>query len=414
MKIILSESQISKIILEQIEKTSNNGLVKVSSVLSNSHQLSNSEISKGIVLDSYEQKNIYIDLENISSDNSQLIIENVKFSKDKLVRNLSFKEEPFGSSKSGFVTFNILPKNITNVQSIESLTIYVDFVVANKNIRDRLEIKLFFKVNTQSSKLNMCKSKFNEGELKKSVSWIKGWLNNPSTKQRFIKSWKYNADKTEKIFSEYNKILDQIKLKYVFSELPNQGYVRAKPKFLKPFGLSYEGHGIPVTINCSTDHMVPRDFFVHEIQHILDDYHEFYPYETSLLDNLKSLFSTQKKDSKSVNTSEILYKLENEGFDKDSLVDIEQVYLWKLKNDEYHLKSPNENISNMWSLRQFLKLKPNEQITKKMLIDNYEKDEVMNAICEWLYSKMDLQKWLDFRNSIALNQNKQNPNNNFV
>ena len=414
MKIILSESQISKIILEQIEKTSTNGFVVVSDILSNSYLLSNNAILKGIGLQSNVKKNISIVLKNVSKDNSLLIIENVKFSKENLVSNLKFKKEPFGSQKTGFVNFEILPKNTTNEQSIISLTIYVDFVVANKNIRDRLEIKLFFRVKPQSIRLNKCKTKFNEEELKKSVSWVKGWLNNTSTKQRFIKTWKYNTDKTEKIFSEYNKILDQIKLEYVFSEKPNQGWVDTGGNIFQFYGLAKGGYGIPITINCSKNHSGPQDFFVHEIQHVLDAYHKFYPYETNLMDDLKSSFSTQKNDSQIKKMSEFFNKLKKEGFDELSWSEIVDVYMWKLENDELHLKNPNENISNMWAVRQFLKLKPNEQISKKMLIDNYENDEVMHAICEWLYSKMDLQKWLDFRNSIALNQNKQNPNNNFV
>lgn len=414
MKIILSESQISKLILEQRIKSSTNGYVVVRNIFLGSYPLSNNTILKGIGLQSNVKRNISIGLKNVSKDNSLLIIENVKFSKDNLVSDLKFKKEPFGSQENGVVNFEILPKNTTNEESIVSLSIYVDFVVANKNIRDRLEIKLFFRVKPQSIRLNRCRNKFNEKELKKAVSWIKGWLNNTSTKQRFIKTWKYNTDKTEKIFSEYNKILDQIKLEYVFSEKPNQGWVNTKGNIFQFYGLSKGGYGIPITINCSKNYEGPQDFFVHEIQHILDAYHKFYPYETNLLDDLKFSFSSQKNDSQPENTSEISYKLKNEGFDEYSFSEIERQYLWKLKKDELHLKNPNENMSNMWAVRQFLKLKPNEQITKKMLIDNYENDEVMHAICEWLYSKMDLQKWLDFRNSIALNQSKQNPNNNFV
>jgi len=242
----------------------------------------------------------------------------------------------------------------------------------------------------QDERMYACKSHVNEDLLKEATDWWKTWLNNQATKNRFAKSFKYDTSTVEKHFAEYNKILSQIKMEYVFSDKRNRAWVM--PNFLT------NGYNLPITINCSMSIDAGRDdlnkLLIHEIQHILDDYHKFHPYSDMDLDTTSG--------NPKVNTDVLKKNLRSVGFNDTTVQSIIMSYFLRLKNSINHLKHPNEIMSTLSEVRSILKLTPNQKITKEMIIGNYRKGDIMLFICQWLYSGKTLDNFLNFSNSIAM------------
>jgi hypothetical protein len=248
-----------------------------------------------------------------------------------------------------------------------------------------------------------CKTKYNSNLLKSAVDWWRKWLNNPSTKDRFAKSFKYDKSTVEEHFVEYNNILSQIPMEYVISDKPNGGWVR-------PGRFFSNGYDIPIFINCRVannyDANRALSLLIHEIQHILNDYHKFHPYEDQSYSDDGS--SEDNASSPSKNNVTVLKKfLMTQGFDENASSEISDTYLWQLKNDEVHLRHPNEVMSTLSEIRRYLKLKPDQKITKEMIINsvNGKTDidfDVLTFLSQWIYSKKRLSDFLNFSNSIAM------------
>jgi hypothetical protein len=242
----------------------------------------------------------------------------------------------------------------------------------------------------QDERMYACKSHVNEDLLKEATDWWKTWLNNQATKNRFAKSFKYDTSTVEKHFAEYNKILSQIKMEYVFSDKRNKAWV--SPKFFS------NGYNLPITINCSMSIDARRDdlnkLLIHEIQHILDDYHKFHPYSDMDLNTII--------DGPKVNTEMLKKNLRSVGFNDTAVQSIIMSYFFRLKNSINHLKHPNEIMSTLSEVRSILKLTPNQKITKEMIIKKYRNEDIMLFVCQWLHSGKTLDNFLNFSNSIAM------------
>jgi hypothetical protein len=248
-----------------------------------------------------------------------------------------------------------------------------------------------------------CKTKYNSNLLKSAVDWWRKWLNNPSTKDRFAKSFKYDKSTVEEHFVEYNNILSQIPMEYVISDKPNGGWVRP--------GLFFSnGYDLPIFINCRVANGYSENqalsLLIHEIQHILNDYHKFHPYEDQSYSDDVSSEDNANSPSKS-NVTVLKKFLMTQGFDENASSEISDNYLWQLNNDEVHLRHPNEVMSTLSEIRRYFKLKPDQKITKEMIINsiNGKTDidfDVLTFLSQWIYSKKRLSDFLNFSNSIAM------------
>jgi hypothetical protein len=262
----------------------------------------------------------------------------------------------------------------------------------------------------RAKKLEACKKINNDGILKSAVDWWKTWLNNKATKDRFAKLFKYDKNKVERYFTEYNKILDQIKMKYVFSDKPNGGWV----SYTKGVYLLSNAKDIPITINCTIasgySTQDARSLMIHEIQHILEIYHKFHPYsdDRDIFTFYKNLFSNvvnDPKPSQKVDEPGIKKLLINSGIKNNSKYQLDNIiysYKWRLENDVEHLEDPNELMSSLSELRRTLNLRPDQKITIEMLNNNSQNDEVVMFLNQWLYSKKTLFDFLNHNNSIAM------------
>lgn len=249
-----------------------------------------------------------------------------------------------------------------------------------------------------------CKTKYNSNLLKEATDWWRKWLNDPSTKDRFAKSFKYDKSTVEKHFLEYNNILSQIPMEYVISDKPNGGWVR-------PNRFS-NGYDIPIVINCRVANAYNTNeavsFMIHEVQHVLNDYHKFHPYEDQSYSDDGSSEDNASSPSKS-NVTVLKKFLMTQGFDENASSEISDTYLWQLKNDEVHLRHPNEVMSTLSEIRRYFKLKPDQKITKEMIINkvNGQTDididfDLLTFLSQWIYSKKRLSDFLNFSNSIAM------------
>lgn len=260
-------------------------------------------------------------------------------------------------------------------------------------------------IKKQNEIFYRCKSKYNSDLLKKATDWWRNWLNHPSTKDRFAKSFKYDKSTVEKHFAEYNKILSQIPIEYVISDDIAGGWVRP--------GLFINGYDVPININCRVANDYSENealsLLIHEIQHILDDYHKFHPYESNKFDDwvIKKFLGDDTSGTPETNFQRLKKFLMTQGFDENASSKISDTYLWRLKNDEVHLRNPNEVMSTLSEIRRFFKLKPDQKITKEMIINSVNGKTNIDSdlrifLSQWIYSKKTLADFLNFSNSIAM------------
>lgn len=260
-------------------------------------------------------------------------------------------------------------------------------------------------IKKQNEIFYRCKSKYNSDLLKKATDWWRNWLNHPSTKDRFAKSFKYDKSTVEKHFLEYNNILSQIPIEYVISDDIAGGWVRP--------GLFINGYDVPININCRVANDYSENealsLLIHEIQHILNDYHKFHPYEFNKFDDwvIKKFLGDDTSGTPETNFQRLKKFLMTQGFDENASSKISDTYLWRLKNDEVHLRNPNEVMSTLSEIRRFFKLKPDQKITKEMIINSVNGKTNIDSdlrifLSQWIYSKKTLADFLNFSNSIAM------------
>lgn len=350
---------------------------------------------------------MFIGFMNISKNKMPIVLESVQFSDNKGINNLDFTKQAIVLSKGGNIQFDIKQSNNKNIEEFRQLTIYVNFKFANGGERDILEIKFPYKIlplsaaeNVKKEKLKQCKAVYNKEKMAPIVNWYKKWFDNPTTKQKFAKIWSYDNKKVESIFNEYKKILDQIPLEYTFSNKNNGAWVD-----IQRFS---NGYGIPIVFNCSVDYSDPSQLLVHEIQHVLNDYHKLHPYKDNIFTFYKGIFKDifgQNEETTGEKNEDLKNVLEKEGFKLKDILTIMLDYNYRIKNDLLHLENPNELMSELYEVRKILNLKPEDQITKQMLIDSAE--DVTVFLSQWLYSKMTLNDWLNKNNSYALNKFQQ-------
>jgi hypothetical protein len=287
-----------------------------------------------------------------------------------------------------YYTFTI-PKTKTGTFTAGFTFVYQ---VVGSSTQVTKSINIPFYREGKDNRIFACKQNANEELYKQAINWWKNWLGHQSTKNRFAKTFGYNNDKVNKIFGEYFKKMENTTLVYTESDKPNGGW--AHPGLNK------------IWINCSVSAKRNKkylvQFFVHEIQHILNGVHSFYSGF-----NIKDLFLHMKDqflDIKGstdikVNDQKLNKILISNGFNVSQAI---SDYKNRLRTDLVHIESKNELMSTLSEVRRFLKLKPNEKITKEMLIQNNTNNDVRIFISQWLHSGKSLPEFLNYNNSIAM------------
>lgn len=289
---------------------------------------------------------------------------------------------------NGFLDYTFtVPKTKTGTFSAGFTFVYQ---IVGSSTQITKSINIPFYREGQDERIYACKSHVNGDLLKEATDWWRTWLNNQTTKNRFAKSFKYDNDTVEKHFAEYNKILSQIEMKYVFSDKRNRAWVVSN--------VLSNGYDLPITINCSMSIDAERHelilLLIHEIQHVLDDYHKFHPYNDMDLNTII--------DGPKINDDVLRKNLISVGFNDTEVKHVIFSYSFRLKNSQQHLNHPNEIMSTLSEVRSVLNLTPNQKITKEMIIKKYRNNDIMLFVCQWLHSGKTFDNFLNFSNSIAM------------
>ena len=408
MKYIITESQYQNLISEQtnspfVGKKSTKGNFIISKF-----DITNSDEFKPSLYPSNPYM-ISIDIKNISQQNLTLIIESVNFSDENRVSDLVFTKEPLPVNYTGKIAFYLTPSNTMNSEVTNNLFITINASVVNKNVKDSLTIDFSYKTKPSSSRFDVCKKTFNQQELQKSVDWFKRWLSNPVTKEKFAKSFNYSMKNVEKHFSNYFRILNQLKLEFTQSNDDNSAWVRQD--LLQTLGFKPGGFEVPITINCRlsarVDEKKVQETLIHEIQHILSYYHKLHPFRDDIFTFYSNKLEELIVSDANVPQEKIIDLLKKEGFKDVGAKKVAEFYTWMLKNDYEHLNNGTEKLSALYEVRKNLRLVPGQEITKQMLIKNYREDSVIWLLSIWLNSGDSLDEFIKEQNSIALNQNKK-------
>jgi hypothetical protein len=304
--------------------------------------------------------------------------------KSEIIRPNGFLDYTFTIPKTKIGTFTV------------GFTFVYEVVGSSTPITKSINIPFYRSYNGVNNK---CKT-ISENSLGPAVTWWKNWLNNQATKNRFAKSFNYDNKTVEKHFKKYNEILDEIlnkvKLDYTNDPSSNSAAWVAGGNTIK-FGI------VPnITVNCSKSG-AGITLLIHEIQHVLTLYHKFGDYTENILDyGIDHILSdnTHEVDDEKLKTF-----LKSQGF-TENIDEIIKIYKFYIKRSEMHIRNQNEVVSNLFELRKYLNLKPEQKITKEMLTKYTNKllfhEPVAVFISAWLYSEKTFDDYLNSMNSIAM------------
>ena len=394
MKILISESQLQTITLNEVQLK--DGVREI-------YQDNNVVVSTidGGELD--QKFRGFVQVKNLTNQYMTIVVEKGnQWGNRGEEEEIKYDKAPIKSNSYSNISFIIDP-NKQNEGGYNKTNFNLTYFI--KGNRKTINVNYGWFSAGKKNSINKCKTDRGYDKLKLAVNWWKNWLNNNTTKSKFGKVFNYDNKKVEYQFSKYNKLLDGIKLEYVYDRnFTSSAYVR--PSLLQKTNILEGGYNIPITINCAIENSDIVSTMTHEIQHILADNHKFHPYSDNIFTFYKDmLFTDTSKELSSVkNKKSNLYNfLVNTGFKPDDVNNIIYYYEWRLENDVHHLKNPNEVNSELSQARNALNLKPGQDITLDMLIKNVGNEAIMMFINIWMYSKKSITQFLSQQNSLAKN-----------
>jgi hypothetical protein len=341
---------------------------------------------------------IYVD----NTSTSPIEVSNIYFGdlNEEFVSNIKLPDKPIPVGEWGEISFDYKPENDSPTPFDTSLEMVVRIKIGSNTFSD-YKIVYNHSVGSSVQVLEACSKKFSQTEFDKAKNWWKNWLNNPITKTKFEKNWNYTKTKVEDIFEDYLEALVTARLVYTFSDKPNQGWVSGKGTFLQFYGITTDGIDYPVYVNCSVNYYDTYSLFLHELQHILNRRHEIHPYEDDIFQGQSKTLKKEFEGDLSKRAEEAKEVLLQNGFDEYQVLDLSNNFDWMIKNDIEHLEKSNEILSTFFEVRANLNFSPGQNITKEDLIKNSRIDSVESFICQWLYSRENLQNWLNLFNKSA-------------
>ena len=269
-----------------------------------------------------------------------------------------------------------------------------------------------------------CQSKWSPYLKQAKDYWIQ-WLSNPITKSKFKKNWNVGVDNkidgitVDDLFKKYINTLNPINLVY---------YDNITSKYVNVQGdYAYVNKSEPtkIYVNCSQDDDTPYETLIHEIQHTLYNIKPLNPSvkigDVFVNDKTKKMTpstffssnSSQNNIESSSTNIESVAKTYN--INKDTL----NWWLNVAKVDEketpgYSCRT-TEKMSNIMAIRKHFNLKPGGNITKEMLIPYIEGDKNDTNIywvlsCWALNGFPDINIMLNKINQLAYQDTKQNNN----
>jgi len=247
-------------------------------------------------------------------------------------------------------------------------------------------------------------------------SWLKNWLNSDKTKEKFVKNYreansgyKFGPVEIETIFKNYNKIIDQTPMKFyndATTEIDGKKLSKEYHEDVGAFAMC--GTNI-IYMNCgavdnSSDDAWRLSLTIHEIQHLLHCYFPLNPFHKVYdVFKLGTKNSTQNSPS-----SQRPKKIKSEfNFDLTWLEDYSK-YIDRVQGEEYSCEH-TEKDSNLLAVRSFLKITPNQSLTKEMFLPYLKGDKWFSDIslilsCWYKQGYPDFNTFINGLNSLAKNK----------
>ena len=269
-----------------------------------------------------------------------------------------------------------------------------------------------------------CQSKWSPYLKKTKDYWIQ-WLSSPITKSKFKKNWNVGVDNkidgitVDDLFKKYINALNPINLVYYDNitsiNVSSQG----------AYAYINESEPTKIYVNCSLNDDNPYETLIHEIQHIL---YTIKPLNPSV--KIGDVFVNDK--TKKMTPSTFFNGNSSQNNIESSSTNIESVaktynisedtlYSWsdraKVKEtaNPGYICSTTEKMSNIIAIRKYFNLKPGGNITKEMLKPYINRDkhqtDIFWVLCCWALNGFpDINIMLNKINQLAYQDTKQNNN----
>jgi len=258
-----------------------------------------------------------------------------------------------------------------------------------------------------TNNISSCKS-YISSKLPEATTFIKNWLNNPITKNKFKTLNKLSEKDLANKYSVYFHILNNIDL-VVFSD----------PK-INTIAFVQSNNPLRVNMNChyiNNEDVV--DTLIHEIQHLMWYQYPINPQKLIGESFLKpgqtprtfdKVFDTTKEEFDNLKNQLLKYGVPSE---KINPIINNWIKFYKRLTPEQRKYACNENekMSNIFQLRRFFKLQPGEDITVDMILPyiTFQKNNITDLtwvlLCWALNGFNDISKMLNNINNLALGNN---------
>jgi hypothetical protein len=285
----------------------------------------------------------------------------------------------------------------------------------------------YFELN---KKIGACKKKVTQDELNKAINWWNKWLDNPKTKERFGKNYGISQTEVNSIFQDYKDAIKGTTIEYKYE--PNSSYW-AYVSENRWTELTAWNFSKTIKINCKNSGELENgsndtweSIFVHELQHVIDIVKPFNPISKTKKDfniNSSNLTGIAKEIGNNVNDEDFADKynkiydyLFKQGMTIDLSIYWANWYLDTLKNKDSKLgikyvENPNEDLSRLEGLRNFLHKESGENITLKDIIYAGENNDLGWLIVATIRSGKTIQQILNSLNTYAINDINNKSNN---
>lgn len=400
MKILLSESQIKKILL-------NERILKVSTIYVDEY-IHVQTYNENIIIPYGEEENITIFVRNKMK--KPLVIYTLT-DDDWGYRgegDITYEQKPAFTGQNAKIEFTLKGKQSQGSNNTTSF----DLAYFTPNGEKRTRIRLHWSSKSFQEGMNYCKGIYTDEALNNAKKYWLNWLQNPKTMEKYMKNWEMGVGEATRIFQDYINAINRTSMKfYVNNHDRALAYVQ-KRKFNTSFNTTIF---MPIYVNCSSaplrvnnNSKMASETLVHEMQHLLDVIHPWDPNKSetaakinktvSKVSNKLSKFGFKKTDSKV-----IINRMVDDGFNQTTASPIVMDYLNRMKDDNEsdYIADKNELSSRIFDMRKFLNIQPGQDITKQQIITHTHTTPGYYLILGYLMSGLTLDQFLVLVNSHA-------------
>ena len=402
MEIIITESQLSKILTEQ---------------------------DNFIIKDTY--KHIVNAVAGIGTNPDGVLsaLDNLKTQNDYKTLFSLFKDKKTGySSFDEMINNEYEGDNYDDIVKLDNKLRQFGIIPTYNKSKNRFGLKLFwgnFKTTFGEDPIGItrvgpsCKSKWLPHLKRAKDYWIQ-WLSNPITKSKFKKNWGVGVDNkidgitVDDLFKKYINTLNAINLVYYDNITSEDVNVQ------RFFAYVNKSEPTKVYVNCSQNDETPYETLIHEIQHTLYNVKPLNP--SVKIGDVFVKEGTKKmtpKDFFNQNNASTETKIQlNKNLNKSIEVVSKKYGVDEMSNrakreekkEPGYICKTTEKMSNIMAIRKYFNLKPGGNITKEMLNPYINKDKYQTDIywvlsCWALNGFPDINIMLSKINNLAYQDN---------